>query len=204
MPLVEPPAGEPDPLAFVDQQLHPGAAPVREELGVMRARLAEDSQHLGEERVHAGAHVERRHRQPQGVDPEHPSHSRSQATQAAAEDAGQSTVTVTAPLRSSSRMGVSRLGESCTGTKLPNGSDAATRNGRQDNSGGSMPRSRIQHRSWLALIPLARAMPATEAPGSLQASIRDRLNSYEWVRRVRRGWVTFMKVSTVVRSGHYV
>ena len=69
---------------------------------------------------------------------------------------------------------------------------AATGNGRQDNAGGSMPRSRIQRRSWLALIPFARATPTTDAPGSPQASIRERLNSSEWVRRVRRGFVTFM------------
>ena len=59
----------------------------------MGARLAEDSHHLGEERIHAGAHVEGRHRQPQGIDPNHPSHSRSQAPQAAAEDAGTPTPT---------------------------------------------------------------------------------------------------------------
>ena len=87
-------------------------------------------------------------------------------------------------------------GESGTGTNPPIGSEATTRNGRQDSSGGSMPRSRIQRRSWLALIPLASATPATEAPGSPQASIRDCLNASEWVRRVRRGWMTVMKVST--------
>jgi len=146
-PLVESPAGEPDPLAVVDQHLHPGAAPVGEEVGVMRARLAEDLHHLGKERVHAGPHVERRHRQPQRLDPDHPSHSRSQAPQAAAEDAGHSTVTDAAPLRNSIRIGASGQEESCTGTKPPIGSGAATRKGRQDNSGGSMPRSRIQRRS---------------------------------------------------------
>ena len=119
-----------------------------------------------------------------------------EVSQVATDEAGQSTVTVAVPLRNSRRMGASRLGGSCIGTKPPNGSDAATRNGRQDNSGGSMPRSRIQRRSWLALIPLAMATPATEAPGSPQASIRDCLNASEWVRRVRRGLVTFMKVST--------
>ena len=56
--------------------------------------------------------------------------------------------------------------------------------------------SRIQRRSWLALIPFARATPATEAPGAPQASIRDCLNASEWVRRVRRGWVMVMQVST--------
>jgi hypothetical protein len=40
-------------------------------------------------------------------------------------------------------------GESCTGTKPPIGSEAATRKGRQDNSDGSMPRSRLQrHAGW--------------------------------------------------------
>jgi hypothetical protein len=122
---VEAPAGEPDPLAVVDQHLHPGAAPVGEEVDVMRARFAEDPHHLGEERVHAGAHVEGGHRQPQGVDPDHPSHSRSHAPQVAAEDAGHSTVTVAAPLRNSTRIGASGLAKSCTGTKLPRGSKHA-------------------------------------------------------------------------------
>jgi len=40
-----------------------GAAQAGEEIGVMGARLAEDLHHLGEERVHAGPHVERRNRQ---------------------------------------------------------------------------------------------------------------------------------------------
>jgi|JI6StandDraft_1071083.scaffolds.fasta_scaffold39098_3 hypothetical protein len=42
--------------------------------------------------------------------------------------------------------------------------------------------SRIQRRSWLALIPLPKAPPATDAPSSPQASIKDCLNSSEWVR----------------------
>ncbi len=46
-----------------------------------------------------------------------------------------------------------------------------------------MRRSRIQRRSWLALIPFARATPATDAPEWPQASIKDCLNSSEWVRR---------------------
>ena len=48
-----------------------------------------------------------------------------------------STVITAAPLRSSSRMGASRLGESYTGTKPPIGSDVVARSGKQDNSGGS-------------------------------------------------------------------
>lgn len=43
--------------------------------------------------------------------------------------------------------------------------------------GGSMPRSRNQRRTKLALTPLARAIPATEAPGSQQASTTACLNA---------------------------
>ncbi len=46
-PLVDLPAGEPDPLAVVDQHVRPEGAPVGEEVGVMRERLAEDWRHLG-------------------------------------------------------------------------------------------------------------------------------------------------------------
>jgi hypothetical protein len=60
---------------------------------VMRPRLAKDLLHLGEERVHAGAHDEGHYRQTQGLDPDHPSHSRSQAPQVTAEGVGYSTVT---------------------------------------------------------------------------------------------------------------
>ena len=55
------PAGESDPLAVMDQYLHPGATPVGEEVGVIGPCFAEDSYHLGEVRVHAGAHVPRGH-----------------------------------------------------------------------------------------------------------------------------------------------
>ena len=64
-------------------------------------------------------------------------------------------------------------------------------------------RSRIQRRSWLALIPLARATPATDAPGSPQASIRD-CQMLQVGATGSAGFVTFMKVSTSMRSGHYV
>src|SRR5574343_554168 len=52
-PLMEPPASEPDPLAVVDQHLHPRTAPVGKEVSMMGARFAKDAHHLGEERVHA-------------------------------------------------------------------------------------------------------------------------------------------------------
>lgn len=39
----------------MDQHPHPGAAPVGEDVSVMRPRFAEDSHHLCKERVHAGA-----------------------------------------------------------------------------------------------------------------------------------------------------
>ncbi len=133
-------------------------------------------QHLGEERVHVGSHlhVERRHRQSERFHPDHPSHLCSQTPHAAAEDAGHSTVTDAAPLRNSIRIGASGQEGSYTGTEPPTGSEAATRNGRQDNSGGAMLRSRIQRRCWLALILLARATPpATETSGSRQASINE-------------------------------
>jgi len=201
---VESPSGKLDPLSVLDQHLHPGAAPIGEDVSVIRPRLADEPHQLGEERVYASPHLKRHHRQPQGDDPDHPSHSRSQAPQAAAENAGQSTTVTTAELlRSSRRIGASRVGDSCTGIKPPIGSEAAVRYGRQENSGGSMPCSRIQRRNWFALPPFPSATPATDAPGGPQASIRDCSNASEWMRRVWWGFVTFMKVSTSMRSGHH-
>lgn len=75
-----------------------------------------------------------------------PSHSRSQAPQTAADEAGYPAVTAESPLCNSSRTGASGQGESGTGTKPPIGSEVAIRRGRQDSSGGSMPRSRILRR----------------------------------------------------------
>ena len=113
--------------------------------------------------------------QQQGVDPNHPSHACSQAPQAAADDAGQSTVITAAPLRSSRRIEASPLGESCTGTNPAIDAEAAS----LDNPGCATPRSRIQRRSRWALIPFSSATPATEAPGAPQASIRACLNVSE-------------------------
>ncbi len=69
--------------------------------------------------------------------------------------------------------------------------------------GGSMPRSRIQRRTWFALSSLASAMPATDAPTSQQAAITACLNSSVWFRLRRLGF-SISIVSTIVIGGHYL
>ena len=116
---------------------------------------SEDLHHLGEERIHAGAHVERGNGEPQ-TSTRSPSHSRSQAPQAAAEDAGQHRDHGGAPWRSSTRW-VDQRQKAAPGTKpapvaWPPHVTAET----GTIWAASMPCSRIQRRSWLlALILLA-------------------------------------------------
>lgn len=85
------------------------AAMVQEELqqtqvAVMRLSSSEDLHHAGQQALGSGAHVYRASRQPQGVEADHRSHSRSQAAHSPEHCSGQLTVMLDAPRRNSMRM----------------------------------------------------------------------------------------------------
>ena len=86
---------------FLDshRHLHTVGALVGEQVRGMRVGCAEDSDHPGQRRVGACAHVQRRGGQPHRVNANHRSHSRSQAAHDA--DASNSQLTVTDPARRS-------------------------------------------------------------------------------------------------------
>ena len=56
--------GQPDAVSVMDQNFHPGAASVGEQIGVMRLRRTKHLNHPRQNRLRAGAHVERFDRQP--------------------------------------------------------------------------------------------------------------------------------------------
>jgi len=68
---------------------------------MVRLRRTEDRHHPGQRRVGARAHVQRLAGQPDRIDSDHRSHSRSQAAHSLAADTGQLTLTVASPRRSS-------------------------------------------------------------------------------------------------------
>ena len=86
--LVQPPHRQPQAEAVVHQDLEPVHPPVGEQVRMVRLRGAEDRHHAGQRRFHADPQIERLHRQPHGIDPDHRSHSRSQAAQSADADTG--------------------------------------------------------------------------------------------------------------------
>ena len=95
--LIEPAGGEPDAEAIVDEEFDPAGAGVGEEIGSVRLGGTEDEDDLGEQAVNAGSHVSRGGSEPQGVDADHASHSRSQAPQSLATSTGQSILSVASP-----------------------------------------------------------------------------------------------------------
>ena len=103
-PLVQSSRGELDADAIVDQHLHAVCAAIGEEVGMMWLRGAEDSDDTRQSGIHAGAHVQRSHGQPDGINPDHRSHPCSQVAHSAAADAGQRTATMAAPRRISITM----------------------------------------------------------------------------------------------------
>ena len=72
-----------------------------EEVAVVRLRGAKDPHHAGQQPVGTGAHVDRFYGQPNGVNPDHRSISRSQVAQAPAWDAGQRMTIIVGPRVSS-------------------------------------------------------------------------------------------------------
>ena len=74
--------------------LYAGGGAVGKDIGVVRPSGAEDLDNSRQRRVGTSAHVHGFDTEPDGIDPDHRSQSRSQAAQAAAADTGQTTVTV--------------------------------------------------------------------------------------------------------------
>jgi DNA replication protein DnaC len=99
MPLT--PRGQPDADAVVHQHLQARGALIGEDVGMVRARRAEDAHHARERGIRAGTHVHGLGAQPDGFDPNHRNHSRSQAAQSRAAAAGQ-TILIVVPARCSS------------------------------------------------------------------------------------------------------
>ena len=87
-PEIEAAHGTPDTKAIMDQQLDPGRASIAEDVGVVGARGAEDLNDTGQQTVGPRAHVHGLDSQPNGIDANHRSHSRSHVPQATASCAG--------------------------------------------------------------------------------------------------------------------
>lgn len=83
------------------QELDASRPGVGEEVAVVRLRGTKNLHDAGQQPLSAGAHVDRMDRQPDGVDPDHSSISRSQLAQALAWDAGQRMTIIVGPRVSS-------------------------------------------------------------------------------------------------------
>ena len=122
--LFQAPGGQPDAEAVIDEDLHACRSAVGKQVRVMRAGRSKYPDHVRQRRVGTGAHVQRRSRQPDSVDPDHRNQPCSQDAQWAAAEPGQRTVTSAAPRRTSITM-------SCMA-----GADAGLGNCSGINSGG--------------------------------------------------------------------
>lgn len=92
--LVQSLGSQPDTDAVVHQDLQAGGGAVGKDIRMVRPSAAEDLNDTRQRCVGSSAHVHGFDTKPEGVDADHRSQSRSQAAQAAAADAGQTTVTV--------------------------------------------------------------------------------------------------------------
>lgn len=92
LPLVQASRGQPDADPVVNQDLHAVGAPIGEQIGMVWVSGAEHLDHTCQGRIGTGAHVQWIDCQPDLVDTDHRSHSRSQAAHWVASDTGQLTV----------------------------------------------------------------------------------------------------------------
>jgi hypothetical protein len=176
------------------QQLDPRRPRVGKQVAMVRAGGPEDLNHTGQQPVGAGAHVHRIDSQPDRVDADHRSISRSQAAQAPACDSGQRITIVVGPRESSMWMsggtGAAARAGICTATKAgsspavvalkaiapwPPTATALTRSP-----------STTQRLSMLAFKPLASATDAIDTPGCRHARTTWALKSALWRLCVRR------------------
>src|SRR4249920_1473917 len=125
----------------------------------MSPRGAEHPYHAGQQPIGACPHVERLDRQPDCVDPDHRSNSRSQAAHSDAAAHGQLTLIMVAPRRSSIRMstGAVTTGGNCNGTKVV---AAAPPTALANAPPPRRSASPTQRRARFALTPLAIATAA--------------------------------------------
>jgi hypothetical protein len=77
LPLIQASRGQPDADPVVNQDLHSVGAPIVEQIGMVWVRGAEHLDHTRQGRVETGTHVQWIDRQPDLVDTNHRSHSRS-------------------------------------------------------------------------------------------------------------------------------
>jgi hypothetical protein len=157
----------------VSQHLHAVGAFVDEQIRMMGSRFTEHIHDAGQRFGYPGAHVERFHREPVRIDPDHLISSLSSNAHSPAADAGHSMLTFRPLRRTSMRIALSvGLGASDTGM---NPSDPCIA------MPGSVVRIAIglplrsafltQSRSMFAFRPRARATAATDTPGCWHAPI---------------------------------
>ena len=185
--LMQLPLRQPDAVAVMHEYLDPRAATVGKEVGVVRSGFTKDGHHVRQQSLHARAHVQGLHTEPQRLDPEHRSHAPSQLAHVLAASVGQLTVSAVSPRRISIWMVGAMLGAmggadaTPTAMNVAAGADNGVGNDAlgMAHSRGALPspRSDIQRRARLALMPCASAMPATEAPGLRHADTTACLNS---------------------------
>ena len=174
-PDIEAAHGAPDPEAIMYHQLDASGAGIAEHISVVSTGGAEDLDDTGQQTIGARSHVHGLDRQPQGIDADRRSHSRSQAPQAAASCVGQITLMATEPRRSSSRIAAASVGRpaSCTATNpSPPMGDEDARSCAACVPAAAAPlpaRSFSQRRTKLALRPLDSATAAIDTPVWRQA-----------------------------------
>jgi hypothetical protein len=161
---------------------------VHEQIRMMSARRTEHAHYAGECRVHPRAHVERLHRQPGRIDADHLMSSRSSSAHSRAAEAGQCTLILLDPRRSSMRITQSASALTATGTKAAPPSIGTLCGAGAASTGSVAPPSdsTTQRRSRFAFNPRASATAAIETPGWRQAATDSARNAALWRRRRRR------------------
>src|SRR5690606_12443845 len=190
---VEPPGDQPHADAVVHEDLHAVGSPVGEDIGVMRMRGAEDTDHARQRGFGAQAHVQRLHSHPDRVHADQLVTSRSQA--ALRLSMGRLARRVV-PLR-----WISTSTRTAAGSGDAAGSEGCADIGNCMNAGVTTSRgcatsvaalpaasdSRTQRRSMFAFSPLASATAATDVFGWRANSMIRALNSSECRRQLRLG-----------------
>lgn len=193
--LVQSPGCQPDSYTVMHQHLHFVGAAVGEQVGVVGPGGAKDVHDARQRRFGSRSHVQRFDGQPEGLDFDHRSRSRSQPPHSLTSAAGQVITTCTAPQRTSMRMSPGGAGASagagkCTGTNPLTAGPGVTPGsafGASTGSGlrGWISASRTQRRNRFALIPRDIATAAIDMPGCAASATALALNS-SLCRRRRR------------------
>src|SRR5580704_4229977 len=118
---------------------------------MMSSGLAEHTDHACQGGVDASPHVERLHGEPGRIHPDHFKTSRSQIAHSCIAELGHCTLTVKAPRRTSTRIGVFPAGFACTGTEINASLGGGSALGADTVSASLRSASTTQRRSRLAL-----------------------------------------------------